>query len=67
MESVVHQALGDVEGRDAVLALQPAAREHELVHAQPIERGLVGLLQPREQVVGVQDGHLGHLPKRRAV
>ena len=66
MEPVVHQPLGHVERRDPVLALQAPAREHELVHAEPVERKLVGVLEAREQVVGVEDGHLGHLLERRA-
>ena len=67
VEAVVHQPLGDVERRDAVLALQRARREHELVHAEPVERQVVRVLQPREQVVRVQHGDLRHLAEPRAV
>ena len=56
VEAVVHQPLGDVERRDAVLLLQRPRREDELVHAQPVERQVVRVLQPGEQVVGVQHG-----------
>ena len=58
VESVVHQPLRDVERRDAMLALQTAAREHEFVHAEPVERSLVSVLQASEQVVRVQNGDL---------
>ena len=61
VEVVVHQPLGDVERRDPVLALQAARREDELVHAEPVVRQLVRVLEPGEQVVGVEDGDLGHL------
>ena len=44
VEAVVHEPLGDVERRDPVLALQRARREHELVHAEAVERQLVGVL-----------------------
>ena len=67
VEAVVHQPLRDVERGDAVLALEAAGREHELVHAEPLERQLVRALEAREHVVGVQDRDLGHLPQRRAV
>ena len=49
-----------------MLALQAPAREHELVHAEPVERKLVGVLEPGEQVVRVEDSDLGHLLERRA-
>jgi hypothetical protein len=67
VDPVVHQALGDVESGDAVLALQRARREDELVHAQTVEGQVVGVPQPREEVVGVQDGGLAHLAELRAV
>ena len=43
------------------------AESDELVHAEPVERQVVRVLQPREQVVRVQHGDLGHLPQRRPV
>jgi hypothetical protein len=61
VEVEVHQPLRHVERGDPVLALQVARAEHELVHAQAIERKLVCSSQPREHVVGVQDRDLGHL------
>ena len=67
VEAVVHQPLGDVERGDAVLALQVARREHELVHAEPVERQVVRVLEPREHVVRVQHGHLRHLAEPRPV
>src|SRR5256714_1407144 len=53
MEAVVHQALRDVEGRDPVLALERARAEHELMHAKPVERQAVRILEPCKDVVGV--------------
>ena len=67
MEVVVHQPLGDVGRRDAVLTLERPSREHELVHAEPVIRQLVGIPQPREQVVRVQDRNLRHLSQPRPV
>ena len=37
------------------------------MHAEPVVRQVVRVAQPREQVVRVQDGDLGHLPQRRPV
>jgi hypothetical protein len=65
VEPVIHEPLGDVERAHAVLAPQRPRRQHELVHAQPVDREVVGILKPREDVVRVQDGHLGHVPERR--
>ncbi len=61
MEAVVHQPLCHVERRDPVVALQVPRGEHELVHAQPVVRELVDVLQAREQVVRVQHRDLAHL------
>ena len=47
MEAVVHQALRNVERRDPVLALERARAEYELVHAKPVEREVVGVLESR--------------------
>ena len=44
-----------------------ARREHELVHAEPVVRQFEGVSQPREHVVGVQHGRLGHLQELGAV
>ena len=65
VEVVVHQPLGDVQRRHAVLALQVARREHELVHAVAVVGQLVGVAQPRQQVVGVEHRRLRHLPEPR--
>ena len=67
MEAVVHQPLRDVERRDAVLALQRAGAQHELVHRETVVREVVRLSQQSEQVVGVQDGGLRHLAEAWAV
>ena len=61
MEPVVHQPLCDVERGHAVLALQRSGREDELVHAEPVVRKVVRVAEQRQQVVRVDDGHLGHL------
>ena len=50
-----------------MLSLEAAGREHELVHAQALERELVRAPEPRKHVVGVQDRNLGHLPETRPV
>ena len=65
VEAVVHEPLRDVERGAAVLALQRARREDELVHAEPVERQVVRVLQPREDVVRVEHGRLGHLAQPR--
>jgi 23S rRNA (adenine2503-C2)-methyltransferase len=62
VEAVVHQPLCDIERGAAVLALHRPRREHELVHAEALERQVVDVLEPRENVVRVEHGHLGHLP-----
>jgi hypothetical protein len=66
VEAEVEQALGQVERADPELLLHGRAREHELVHAQAVVGdGEVlrdaGLLEPREQVVRVEDRRLGGL------
>ena len=65
VEAVVHQPLGDVERGAAVLPLQAPRGHHELVHAEAVERQVVRLLQPREDVVRVEHSHLGHLAQPR--
>ena len=67
MKPVVHQSFGDVEGGDPVLALQVPGAEHELMHAEPVERKLVRVLQPRDDVVRVQHRRLRHLAEPRAI
>ena len=62
VEAVVHQPLRDVERGAVVLPLQRPRREDELVHAEAVERQVVRVLEPREHVVRVEHGHLGHLP-----
>ena len=67
MEAEVHQPLGDVQRGDAVLALEAARAEDELVHAQPVVGEIVGVSEAGEQVVGVQHGGLGHATQGRPV
>ena len=67
MEAVVHQPLRHVERAHAVLLLQVARAEHELVHAEPVVEKVVVVLQPREHVVRVQHRDLAHLAQARAV
>ena len=67
MEPVVHQPLRDIERADAVLLLQVARAEHELVHAEPVVQNVVVVLQPREHVVRVQYRGLAHLAQARTV
>ncbi|VBB40558.1 hypothetical protein TRIP_E300085 [uncultured Spirochaetota bacterium] len=52
METVIDQALGYIQGADAGSDI---AHGHELVHAGPRVLEFVGFLQPRPQVVRVQD------------
>ena len=60
--AVVYEALGDVEG------LLPLGRlDDDLVLAELVVGDAVGAPQPRPHVVGVQDGHVGHVPQLRAV
>src|SRR4051794_8330702 len=55
MEAVVEQPLGEIERPEAEVLLHRRAREHELVHAEPVIGGRqvlsdTLLLEPREQV-----------------
>ena len=66
VEAVVEQALGEVERLEPEVLLHRRAREHELVHADAVVGGrqVLGdalLLEPREQVVGVQHRGLRRL------
>ena len=65
MEVVIHQALGDVEGAD-VRAFE-ASFGHELVHADAVERDVIGVAQSGQQVVGVQHGVLCNVLRARPV
>src|SRR5262249_46958180 len=53
--AVVKQALGDVHGADALLALQKSRRRNELVHAALAVGHLVSVLDVAQQIVGVED------------
>ena len=62
VESVVHQAVGDVAAVDVVVLLEGGEVEDHLVaHAARLARVVGAVLrgQRRRHVVGVDDGHLG--------
>src|SRR3954452_1134067 len=66
VEAVVEQALGEIERLEPEVLLHRRAGEHELVHADAVVGGgeVLGhalLLEPREQVVGVQHRGLRRL------
>jgi hypothetical protein len=65
--AVVHEPLRHVERRDAVIALEPASRDDELVHAEAVVGQVVELPEPSQEVVGVQDCRFGHLAEARPV
>ena len=50
-----------------MLALESGGREHELVLAEAVVAQLVDVLQPAQEVIGVEHGRLGHLLQSRAV
>lgn len=64
VEAVVDEALGNVLGLDVSGVLERAQVDDELVRAGAVVarvQHLVGVLQPRRHVVGVQDGTPGSL------
>ena len=57
MEAVVHEALGDVQGRDFVL-MMPGIGEHAFVHAGPVIGQIKNVLEAFLDVIGIQHGTL---------
>ncbi len=57
VETEIDQALGDVECRDAE-ALLPVVVEHAFVHTTAGVGDVIMLLEMRQEVVRVEDGHL---------
>ena len=56
VEAVVQQPLGNVQGLDAAV-VERAVREDALVQARLALGQVIGRLQPRAQIVGVQNRH----------
>ena len=61
VEPVVEDALGHVARRHAVLPLLAGPRQHELVLAKTVVWEIEPAAQPRQQIVGIEDGGLGDL------
>src|SRR5579875_2699064 len=63
VEALFEEPLGDVQGAEAVAALQAGGREDDLVHARPVEGHVVDVREADPQPIGVQHRTFGDPPE----